>query len=265
MGTNSFFQKPEINLKKLLKCSKRNVNNWTSFQFFGNMFIHFAISPAPETTKLLRKHFHWNISFFDPQIEGMPKNVKTFEFLWWCSILFSEKTRFNYSIQVSQTKIIYLHNCFPVNNQWYFSLHQNPYNPNFPAKVTPMCKNLQTAHLWSRSQWEIFHQQSNIQIKNNRFDAGLDFLIFRKTPKKILVSIYPDNQTHFLYSYRLHFIHQGLIRTISAFRKSLRWKNFSFVCPFEFLIVQNFWKSMEIVSSWYLNSCFFGKNGFPLL
>ena len=45
---------------------------------------------------LLRKYFHWNISFCDPQIEGLPRSVISIEFPLLCNSLFSKnkKTQF---------------------------------------------------------------------------------------------------------------------------------------------------------------------------
>ena len=58
--------------------------------FFINL-----VSPGSENAMLLRKYFHWNISFCDPQIEGLPRSVISIEFHLLCNSLFSKNKKLN--------------------------------------------------------------------------------------------------------------------------------------------------------------------------
>ena len=63
-------------------------------------------SPGSKKAMLLRKNFYWHMSFCDPQMEGIPKSAVKNEFPPCCKSLFSEKTRLNYFIHISNRSFL---------------------------------------------------------------------------------------------------------------------------------------------------------------
>ena len=73
-----------------------------------------------EIAMILRKYFHRNMSFRDPQIEGTPKSAIGIEFPLCCNSFLSIKTQLNFSFRKRFTW-----NSFFLENGWFCVLRHN--------------------------------------------------------------------------------------------------------------------------------------------
>ena len=69
--------------------------------FWLPVFFLTLVSPVQESAMLRRKIYSSNMSFCDPQIEGIPRSASIIEFPIRCNSLFAENTRLNSFILAS--------------------------------------------------------------------------------------------------------------------------------------------------------------------
>ena len=163
------------------------------FSVLGYQFF-FANLVSPGSINMLRKYFHWNMLYCDPQVGGIPQSAFSIEFPLCCKF-FSEKTTLKYFIKVwirslilvkeysIETLVVFVPRVIILivrNFQKVLSLLIKLHNQTFSSTTTGLISSDRASVIKST------HLEENL-IRNHSFSSIYQVPDRLEIPKKLII------------------------------------------------------------------------------